>query len=489
MRAILPSVSIESETTYEQLLRLIEKAGRVCYKSEDKIGEGSAEKFIKGIISRGHEAVLEHGTITVKVICDRGVTHEVVRHRIGAYCQESTRYVDSGHFKNKTLTQDDIIRLYKAGLTVPQIYAKKDNSYALSSIESILSRKKVHKEDQLDYRYFDVIDSPRKAYLLGLIQADGNVRKNRNSYILFIDQNKDEMWYIEALIRTEIGQKYHSCSGEHPNGEKIQITNEHLVTSLFEKGIIPNKTYAQTEAEIKLLWSSIPLEYKWDFIHGLFDGDGTIKFGNQITSAGNPSGARLGICGNEFLLNYIKSFIMESVPGDYVIGIDKKETYANLRITHQDYIREICKKMLSNGEIPFSNPHKTADILKNTDITLSLSQFGEENFYVVIPSKMSKEKLWSELEHWIWLAAMYKSEDSYSQLRLLGWTPQEARAVLPNSLKTEIFITYNIREWRHFLKLRTGKGAHPDMRLVAGMILSTFKENFPLFFEDIEVEE
>ena len=61
-------------------------------KSEDKITNDSAAKFVRGIIKSGHESVLEHGTISVKFICDRGVTHEIVRHRIAAYCQESTRY-------------------------------------------------------------------------------------------------------------------------------------------------------------------------------------------------------------------------------------------------------------------------------------------------------------------------------------------------------------------------------------------------------------
>ena len=75
-----------------ELLKVIEQAGRVCYKSEDKITMDSHEKFIKSIISRGHEAVIEHGVITCKIICDRGVSHEIVRHRLASYCQESTRY-------------------------------------------------------------------------------------------------------------------------------------------------------------------------------------------------------------------------------------------------------------------------------------------------------------------------------------------------------------------------------------------------------------
>lgn len=78
-------------------LERIEIAGRTCYKSEDKITDDSSDRFIRMLIRRGHEAMIEHGSATVKFITDRGVTHELVRHRTGiAFGQESTRYVNYG---------------------------------------------------------------------------------------------------------------------------------------------------------------------------------------------------------------------------------------------------------------------------------------------------------------------------------------------------------------------------------------------------------
>jgi len=70
----------------------VERIGRTCYKSEDKITKGSADKFVKGIIRRGHLSVIEHSAMTVRFIVDRGVSHELVRHRLCAFSQESTRY-------------------------------------------------------------------------------------------------------------------------------------------------------------------------------------------------------------------------------------------------------------------------------------------------------------------------------------------------------------------------------------------------------------
>ena len=94
------------------ILKRLEQCGRVCYRSEDKITEGSAEKFVAGIIKRGHEAVLEHCSFTVKFICDRGVSHEIVRHRMASYCQESTRYCNYG--KGKRIAMRDAEDAYFA---------------------------------------------------------------------------------------------------------------------------------------------------------------------------------------------------------------------------------------------------------------------------------------------------------------------------------------------------------------------------------------
>jgi thymidylate synthase (FAD) len=74
------------------MLKQIEAAGRTCYKSEEKITEESAGSFVRMLIQRGHEAMIEHVGMSVRFICDRGISHEIVRHRLASYAQESTRY-------------------------------------------------------------------------------------------------------------------------------------------------------------------------------------------------------------------------------------------------------------------------------------------------------------------------------------------------------------------------------------------------------------
>lgn len=210
MKIIKPSIEILDILDEKAILKRLELAGRTCYKSENKITDTTCVEFVQKIIRSGHHSILEHVSISVRVICDRGVTHEIVRHRIASYAQESTRYCNYS---------DD-------------------------------------------------------------------------------------------------------------------------------------------------------------------------KFGNQITVI-KPS---------------------------------------------------------------FWNSDKPADIIKRN----------------------------------IWEQTMAFLEDAYMKLLLYDATPQEARSILPNSLKTEIVMTMNIREWRHFLTLRTSQAAHPQMREIAGMILFDFAAHLPVIFGDIK---
>lgn len=94
MKAIKPYSEILNSLNGQDVLKHIELCGRVCYKSEDKITDESSLDFVKKIIKNGHEAVIEHYSLSIRFVCDRGVSHEIVRHRIASFAQESTRYVN-----------------------------------------------------------------------------------------------------------------------------------------------------------------------------------------------------------------------------------------------------------------------------------------------------------------------------------------------------------------------------------------------------------
>ena len=128
MKIIEPTFEIFGEINALEILKSIERCGRVCYKSEGKATESSATAFIERIIKSGHESVIEHEKITVKITCDRGVSHEIVRHRIASYSQESTRYCNYSHDKfGRELTLikpcfwDECSKEYSTWISIMQI--------------------------------------------------------------------------------------------------------------------------------------------------------------------------------------------------------------------------------------------------------------------------------------------------------------------------------------------------------------------------------
>ena len=127
MKIVIPSANVymhhpfcagvaePNEAAYD-LEEFMERVGRTCYKSEDRITEDSSRKFIKMLYERGHHAMLEHCVASVKFVCDRGVTHELVRHRLCSFAQESTRYCNYG--KDKFDNQISVIE--PPGLDTPE---------------------------------------------------------------------------------------------------------------------------------------------------------------------------------------------------------------------------------------------------------------------------------------------------------------------------------------------------------------------------------
>lgn len=121
MKIIEPSYEILTPINSDEIFKSIELIGRTCYKSEEKIGDGTAEKMIKMLIKNGHEAMIEFFDITVKFIHNRGFSHEMVRHRICSFAQESTRYCNYG--QDKFGNEITVIKPYWLDATTKQARA------------------------------------------------------------------------------------------------------------------------------------------------------------------------------------------------------------------------------------------------------------------------------------------------------------------------------------------------------------------------------
>ncbi|NLX02954.1 MAG: FAD-dependent thymidylate synthase [Syntrophomonadaceae bacterium] len=114
----------------------------------------------------------------------------------------------------------------------------------------------------------------------------------------------------------------------------------------------------------------------------------------------------------------------------------------------------------------------------------SQDKFGNE-IAVIEPYFFSED----DVAYHHWEEACLAAEKSYMALLEAGRSAQEARSVLPNSLKTEIVVTYNMREWRHFFRLRCDAAAHPQMRQVAIPLLLYFQKHLPDLYNDIEYDQ
>lgn len=122
MRTVEAHVEFINPPEYAVVLDTIEKVGRTCYKSEHLITEASAEGFVRRLIQRGHEAMIEHGSVTLRFVNDRGVSHEEVRHRIASFGQESTRYCNYSKDKfDGEVTYIDIERGMELDATVSKL--------------------------------------------------------------------------------------------------------------------------------------------------------------------------------------------------------------------------------------------------------------------------------------------------------------------------------------------------------------------------------
>jgi thymidylate synthase (FAD) len=98
MKIIEPTIQVE-KVDYKQVMKNLERACRTCYRSEGKITEESYKTLLKNCINRGHESILEHEKVTIRMLCDIGVYKDLTRHRIASFSIESTRYCNYGKDK------------------------------------------------------------------------------------------------------------------------------------------------------------------------------------------------------------------------------------------------------------------------------------------------------------------------------------------------------------------------------------------------------
>ena len=213
MKVIKASYEIMNKENIDglELLKTIERVGRTCYKSEDKITDESAVKFVTNLIKRGHEAMIEHNIISVRFICDRGISHELVRHRVASFGQESTRYCN--YSKDKFGNQVTFINLMN-GIELDT----KMKDMTVEEIDMILNEWEEACKDA-EKHYFNMLDIgesfleclDKEQERIKLLETETKIQNNTEELIeLYKNQGLTDNVYLsqQDLQRVKKNREY-----------------------------------------------------------------------------------------------------------------------------------------------------------------------------------------------------------------------------------------------------------------------------------------
>lgn len=499
MKLIHASYEIMTPINAKDIYQMLEKAGRTCYKSEDKITEESAEKFVRAIVKRGHEAMLEHASLTVRFIVDRGVSHELVRHRIASFAQESTRYCVAG--------------------------------------DSLLTFKNPHIHMSISDLYNNMINSSNGSWKRMQIrqynEKTGELGFSKIKNIFY--NGKKPCYKIKTALKYEL-----TCTGDHEiftpsgyrkvndlqDGDNIYVNGSTMLYTnydwLYYQNIVLNKTFVQIAKEFGFAASTLK---KWARKLKIpKKGTGYFHISHTPWNKGITDERQANALRQYHHCGRRKEGIMKQDTVNYqkhkigiceICGCKDKST---LEVHHinSDHGYNDPSNLMTVCESCHQRIHSQNLLTIYPDKIISIEPVGEIDVYdiemnsdyhnyvangvVVHNCNYSQDKFGNELTFirpaWhidfpgyvVWHEAMKNAEKAYFDMLASGCTPEEARSVLPNSLKTEVIMTCNLREMRHFLKLRaagvTGK-PHPQMLEVAVPLLNELREKLPAVFEDI----
>ncbi|OHD16551.1 MAG: hypothetical protein A2Y38_01200 [Spirochaetes bacterium GWB1_59_5] len=487
MKIVQPSFAILTPIDGTEMLRHIEECGRVCYQSSHKITPDSHIEFVRRLITSHHESVLEHTRISVRFVCDRAVGNEMVRHRLASYSQESTRYVSSVALEDYAAVSDtDIVAQYQSGLSMRKIAERSAGKYTEWQVYKVLDAAEVACRPQgntgvVHDDFFDIIDTVEKAYLLGVVQADGSIRPGASPQVS-ITQHEDYAWYLHRMVTDFI--RPGAQTSRDRNCRQITFTSQRVRAALIRKGVVPNKSYDQTSVDIDHLWASIPSSLLPAFLRGFLDGDGWIRFFCQ-GNVGHTDSCRIGWSGQYNLMLKIASWLRQEFA--YAATVQKvsgtKQLY-RVSVSKPSVGDALVRRLLVGFRWPYGHPVKVARMIERVGGVYPVADFGDVKFEVIMPSALAL----NPHNVGIWLKAMDSSERAYHAMRMAGSSPQIARSVLPLCLKTDIVMTTNLRHWREVFRQRCAKAAHPQIRELMIPLLGALDAKIPVVFEDLHAQ-
>jgi thymidylate synthase ThyX len=531
MKIVKPSVTLVHATPDPE--RVIERMGRICYQSNHKVkpcavcegsrtiddrggwqkcstcdGTGtdveSARAFVKMVLANGHESVIEHAVAGFSIVTDRGVTHEIVRHRLASYSQESTRYCVAGNAKLSTTNPHNrptIAELYtnrkdsRNGAWKRVRVRQLDESTGVlvhSHIEEIMyvGRQSVlHIRTRLGYDLevtsnHEVLTS--QGYLrAGALQVGGDVAVNGTKELY-----RNKVWLENQYTgKNQTAVEIAKAFGFNVSTVKKWVRKHALPikpASYWNKGRRPwNKDLHEADDARIARQGNALRKYHWNLGRVVVPRAARVRKLSKATSHKIVQ-AKCELCGGSIprQVHHVDENREHNTHENLLTvcrSCHQRVHTKNLMTVHYDRIVSIERGGLMDVyDIVMASPWKNfiANGVVVHNCNYSKEQFGKDLTFIEPPGL-------PEIDQFVWTGAMTSIENSYLLLIEHGLTPQIARSILPNSLKSEIGMTANFREWRHFLRLRTSLKAHPQMREVAEMIRTELLKLSKVCFEDI----
>lgn len=479
----------------------IAKAGGISHDNQIENLE-DARELNKKLISWGHMSPIEFGDATFYVEdMSRVMLAQLSRHRHTNLMVKSQRYNTVGNIDPElppippdlpnseddnrndkyifTTNQEKFItEQYKKGFSMYQLADKYD--CGSSTIKRIVRRNDGNIRDiskgktpEVPHEYFSEINKPIKAYLLGLIYADGSLVLRKDSGdSLTISQHKKYKAFLKHLSRLFKGEIY---KDGHGRGLILRFRSKKMAEDIQKYGVVPNKSD-------KLDFPSfLEEEYVPHFLRGFFDGDGYIS--------DRDSKLYIGICGQskkliEGIYNYLNDNIIGGKSGS--ISYRDKTRVTQCSWSKPSDTKKIVEYLYQDFDIRYVHPKKIQSAVKYSDIVKdrvnkNIEELEKEYEFVIPKNVRSNFKAIQES-----LGIVHQSQQVYTNMINNGVNKEDARFILPMGTKTKLYVKANFREWRHVIEER-GLNDHAqwEIREFANEVLEYLYYEAPSIFEDL----
>lgn len=443
------------------------------------------------------ESLLHHGSATFLFEgISRACTHQLVRHRLGSFSQESQRYCkyeavepklaprvpalpkareEKQHGLNRFSPDQErfIAEVYAQGFSCETMAEEYDvhpttiRDIVLRNGGEIRSRQQ-SRSLHIQTDFFDQIDNPLKAKILGLIYADGNVAQSDGKILhASITQHADYRHWLSRLGKLWGGNV---ISGGRPSTVRLSIPGQQLAQALVQHGVTPAKSLTLQPP------ASVPPDLIRSFILGYLEGDGHI--------GRYPDNPGIVFTGTEALLIWIRDQICAALGRASGPAVRRQTTNCyQLAFGGRDQVSIILEWLYEGADFIYAHPAKAERAVawsKKLAAAFEQQMLAWGDHYQVIQPPKFGPKATS-----MFVALIEEAAQTYADLRHLGIRKEDARFLLPNAAETRIVTTMNYAAWSHFFWLRAvDKAAQWEIRAMGQHALKMLYAVAPAVFQE-----